>query len=119
MAKKEEYWATADEISSQMDIPKTFLHKIVKRLERSGIVKLKRGVKGGIGLLKNPRDITLYDVIIAVEKNLPLNRCVENRNICKLLEECPVHPVWHKIRVRLIDELKEINFFQLAGAAEG
>lgn len=102
-----------------MDVPKNFLHKIVKRLESSGIVKLKRGVKGGIGLLKNPRDITLYDVIIAMEKNLPLNRCIEDRKICNLLQECPVHPVWHRIRGRLIDELKEINFFQLSGATEG
>lgn len=102
-----------------MQIPKTFLHKIVKRLERSGIVKLKRGVNGGVGLLKAPSEITLYDVVVAMEKNLPLNRCVENSNICNLLQECPVHPVWHRIRVKLIDELKEINFFQLAGATEG
>lgn len=101
-----------------MAVPRAFLLKIIKRLESSGLVKLKRGVKGGIGLVKNPEDITLYDVVIAMEKALPINRCVENSSICNLLTDCPVHPVWQKIRGRLIDELKEINFLQLSGATK-
>lgn len=84
--------------------------KILKQLEKVEFLKLKRGVSGGITLLKSPREINLYDVIVAMEKNVALNRCVVNNKICGLATHCPVHPVWFKLREKLIQALKEIDF---------
>lgn len=119
LSGKKEYFAKAEDIAKNMQIPQSFLRKILKNLEKAEIVKLKRGVSGGIRLLRNPAEITLYDVIIAMEKKLALNRCVINEKICGLMPKCPVHPVWFKIREKLIDSLKDIKFQELAtkGAA--
>lgn len=114
LSSKDGYYARAEDIARDMQIPKSFLRKILKQLEKSGLVKLKRGVSGGINLMKNPEEITLYDVIVAMEKNVALNRCVINKKICGLLTQCPVHPTWLQIRQKLIDSLKEIKFHDLA-----
>lgn len=113
LSGKEDHTARADDIAQDMQISKSFLQKIIKKLEKADLVQLKRGVSGGIKLLKNPIEITLYDVIVAVEKVLALNKCLINEKICGLMPKCPVHPVWFKIRQRLIQELKEINFKEL------
>lgn len=97
-----------------MNIPKSFLRKILKQLERAELVKLKRGVSGGIKLVKNPIELSLYDIIIVMEKTIALNRCIINRKICSLVSNCPVHPVWFKIRNKLIEALKEVKFKELA-----
>ncbi|MCX7988285.1 MAG: Rrf2 family transcriptional regulator [Thermodesulfovibrio sp.] len=119
LSGKEEYFAKAEDIAKEMEIPKSFLRKILKQLEKAELLHLKRGVSGGIKLLRNPAEITLYDVIVAMEKTLALNRCVINEKICGLMPKCPVHPVWFKIRERLIQALKDIKFQELAtkGAA--
>jgi Rrf2 family protein len=110
LSGKENYTAKAEDISKEMQIPKNFLMKILKQLEKAGLLKLKRGVSGGVTLIKKPDEITLYDVIVAMEKAVALNRCVINKGICGLSSHCPVHPVWFKVRNKLIEALKEINF---------
>lgn len=70
LAGREFYTAKAEDISRDMQIPKSFLIKILKQLEKAGLLKLKRGVSGGVSLKKKPEDITLYDVIVAMEKKL-------------------------------------------------
>lgn len=109
-----DYYARAEDIAQDMKIPKSFLRKILKQLERFGLVQLKRGISGGIKLLRTPEDITLYDVIVAMEKTVALNRCVINEKICELMSHCPVHPVWFTVREKLIEALKEIKFKELA-----
>jgi len=96
-----------------MQIPVDFLRKILKRLEEKGFIKLKRGVGGGIKLLKNPDEITLYDVIVAIEGIVGLNRCVIDKSTCGLVPHCPAHPLWVKLREKFVRSLKEINFYSI------
>ena len=110
LSGKENYTSKAEDISKEMQIPRDFLMKILKQLEKANLLKLKRGVSGGVKLAKKPKDITLYDVIVAIEKVIALNRCVINKGICGLSSQCPVHPIWFKVRNKLIEALKEINF---------
>lgn len=110
LSKKENFTAKAEDISKEMQIPKNFLMKILKQLEKTGLLKLKRGVSGGVTLAKKPDEITLYDVIIVMEKSIALNRCIINKRICGLVSHCPVHPVWFKVRDNLIEALKDIKF---------
>lgn len=119
LSGKKDHYARAEDIAQNMQIPKSFLRKILKQLEKAGLIQLKRGVSGGIKLLRNPGEITLFDVIIAMEKTVALNRCVINDKICGLLSHCPVHPVWFTVREKLIQALQDIKFQELAtkGAA--
>ena len=59
----------------------------------------------------------LYHIKSAIQKEVTLNRCVTSKKKCELSHSCPVHPVWFKIKAKLIEALKEINFAQLSGTA--
>ncbi len=99
-----------DEIAREMCIPKSFLAKILQRLAKSKIVSSHVGVKGGFFLAKNPSDITLFDVIEAIEGSVAVNRCTVNKKECALSSTCKVHPIWVSVRHDLERMLQQKNF---------
>ncbi len=99
-----------DEIAREMCIPKSFLAKILQELAKSKIVNSYVGVRGGFFLARHPHDITLYDVIEAVEGPAEINRCTSDRKECELSRTCKVHPIWVSVRHDLERVLREKNF---------
>lgn len=96
-----------------MQIPKSFLRKIAKRRKKTKLLRLKSRVNGGITLIKNPEEISLYDVIVSMARNIALNRCVINKKFCRLSAHYPIHPVWFSVKEELSQLLKEITFSNL------
>lgn len=103
-----------DEIARGMGIPKSFLAKILQKLTRAGLVKSYRGIKGGFQLARRPRDVTLLDVVEAIEGPIALNRCVVNKTACGRNAVCNVHHVWGEVRADFRAMLKKYNFERLA-----
>ena len=87
-----------DEIAREMEIPKSFLAKIVQKLAKADIVKSFRGVKGGYQLARRPKDLSLLDVVEAVEGSIAMNICVLDRQACDRSSTCRIRPVWAEIR---------------------
>ncbi len=103
-----------DEIARAKEIPRPFLSKILQKLSRTGIVKSYRGIKGGFGLAKNPKKISLMDVIVAIEGSMAMNICAINRRSCKFSDACTVHPVWIELKKQTERFLKRYNFEKLS-----
>jgi Rrf2 family protein len=103
-----------NEISEEYKIPRSFLAKILQKLVKAKIVRSYRGVKGGFSLARQARDITMLDVIEAIEGKLCLNVCLFDRKKCNFSRHCPVNPVWNTLQARFTDMLKKINFEDLA-----
>lgn len=103
-----------NEISEDYKIPRSFLAKILQKLVKAKLVRSYRGVKGGFSLAKQARDITMHDVIEAIEGKICLNICLMDKKKCGFSKHCPVHPVWATMQVRFIDMLKKMNFEDLA-----
>lgn len=103
------------EISKQRDIPKSFLSKILQKLARAGIVESTRGIRGGFRLTRHPSEITLLEVVEAVEGNVAMNICAVDRRKCRLSGTCSVHPVWVELRKIVEDKLRKLDFEQLSG----
>ncbi|MDO8282097.1 MAG: Rrf2 family transcriptional regulator [Thermodesulfovibrionia bacterium] len=103
-----------DEIAGIRDVPRSFLAKILQKLSKAGIVTSYRGVKGGFQLARKPKDITLLDVVEAIEGPVAMNKCVVDREFCDLSRTCSVHPVWVGIRAGVENLLKGYNFEMLA-----
>lgn len=74
-------------------LPKQYLTKIFASLARVDIVTPIRGKNGGYVLARSPGDISLLDVIEAVEGPMALNCCQHDPPKCDLYD-CPVRPVW-------------------------
>lgn len=107
-------------IAEQQNIPSRFLQKIMRLLLAAGLVKSYRGVVGGFALAKPSEEITLYDVIVAMEGPLGIHRCLAERNACnrRCEEECPVHQALIAIQDNLAASLAGISFAELAAKNE-
>ena len=114
LSRKEESIIMADEISRAMFIPKSFLAKILQKLTKAGVVKSFRGVKGGFRLAKNPKQISLLDIIEAIEGPAAMNRCALDASLCNFSGTCTVHPVWVKLRKMVEDYLRKTDFRALS-----
>ena len=66
------------EICDEEEIPNAFCYKIMRKLNRGGIVEVVRGAKGGFRLTKSIREMTLYDVIMAVDPDFSVIQCIHN-----------------------------------------
>jgi len=99
-----------DEIAREMSIPRSFLAKILQKLVKANIARSFRGVKGGFQLGREPKDITLLDVITAVEGTIALNACAVDNAICAFSSTCAVHPVWIKLRNEFSEILRQHSF---------
>jgi Rrf2 family protein len=99
-----------DEIANGMLIPKSFLAKILQKLTRAAIVKSHRGVKGGFELARRPKEITLLDVIEAIEGPVAMNICAIDTRLCGFSKTCSIHPVWIEIKKEVEKILRKKNF---------
>lgn len=102
-----------DEISKEMNIPKSFLAKILQRLGKVSLVKSFRGVKGGFILARAPKEISLLEVIEAVQGPVAMNICAIDEALCERSSSCAIHPVWVEIRKQVEQILKKKNFEDL------
>lgn len=80
---------TTDQIAEATLVPKAYLSKILQGLGRAGVVHSRRGIGGGMTLVKDPADLTLLEVIDAIEpigriKTCPLGLASHGVNLCPL-----------------------------------
>ena len=77
-----------DEVSREESIPKSFLAKIFQNLARGGIIHSVRGTGGGYALARIPEEISVLQVIEAIEGPIALQRCLEEKPDCHHLPSC-------------------------------
>jgi Rrf2 family protein len=99
-----------DEIAQQMCSPKSFLAKILQKLAKADLVKSYRGVKGGFQLSRKPKEITLLDVIEAIQGPVVMNVCALDKKMCKFSGTCSIHPVWVDARKQVERLLRKRTF---------
>lgn len=105
------------EISERQEIPPSFLSKILQKLAKDGIVSSSRGAGGGFMIGKDPREITLLEVLEAVEGRVALNVCLDNGKVCGNRPTCAVHPVWREVQEQMLNRLRSKSFAELAEAS--
>lgn len=102
------------EIAEEYKIPRSFLAKILQKLVKAKIVRSYRGVKGGFSLAKSSKEVTVLEVLEAIEGKLALNLCLDRRKKCVFSKQCPVHHVWAKAQLKFTEVLRKANFDELA-----
>ncbi len=103
------------DIAAAVQVPQTFLAKIFQQFSKSGIVKSYRGTGGGFMLARPPEQITLLEVVEAVEGPITPNRCVIAAGECERDSICTVHPVWARVKQQTRSLLAEVSLKDLAG----
>lgn len=102
------------EIGRAQHIPITFLAKIVAQLAAAGILRSTRGAHGGVALGRPADEISLLDIVEAIDGPMLLNECVADPTLCSLGANCAVHQVWCLAQAELVERLGQTTFSQLA-----
>ena len=111
---------TAEEICAAENIPGQFAYKILKKLERGGYLQSSRGREGGYWLIKPLDELTIHDVVTAIDDKLFINECMREDRDCvhdKKDNPCAVHRELVRIQSVLIDELSSKSFKEVIMAA--
>ncbi len=105
--------AATSTVAQKQRIPPSFLAKIISQLSIAGLLHTSRGARGGVTLAREPQDITLLEVIEAIDGPIELNECVGEDASCAFDGDCPLRPVWCEAQKELVARLKSTNFQQL------
>jgi Rrf2 family protein len=108
----QEQRAATSQIAEDQQIPPSFLAKIVSQLSVAGLLQTSRGARGGVSLARHPDQISLLEVVEAIDGPILLNECVGTNGICSFGDDCPMRPVWCDAQAQLVERLKSTYFSQ-------
>jgi len=116
------------EIAERQRIGLRYLEQILQQLKGAGIIGSKRGPAGGYFLLKNPAEITVYDVVTATEGPIELVFCVAEGEgddegcdapACNLRDQCAARDLWQEVGERIAGVFRDTTIQDLCHQAEG
>jgi Rrf2 family protein len=108
--------ASTSQIATEQSIPITFLAKIISQLAASGVVRTTRGSRGGVTLAKPMNEISLLEVVEAIDGPVSLNECTTDTSRCVMGDNCTVRSVWCDARNSLVAQLATTKFSNLVKA---
>jgi Rrf2 family protein len=106
--------AATSHVAKEQNIPPSFLAKIISQLSIAGLLHTSRGARGGVMLARSAHDISLLDVVEAIDGPISLNECSSSDGACSFGEECQLRDVWCDAQEDLVKRLKSTNFAQFA-----
>ena len=108
--KGEEVRVATSTVAKEMKIPASFLAKIISQLSIAGLLHTSRGARGGVSLAREPKEISVLDVVEAIDGPILLNECVGSNKPCTFEDECLVHPIWVEVQESLVKRLRATRF---------
>ncbi|MDZ4169016.1 MAG: Rrf2 family transcriptional regulator [Coriobacteriia bacterium] len=107
---------SARELAERRHIPPRFLEQLFVSLRRAGVVSAVRGAKGGFVLSRDPSEITVLDVVEALEGPLNASVCDSERGeTCGQVGACAAAPVWARATEALRGVFASTSIGELAG----
>jgi FeS assembly SUF system regulator len=106
---------SAHRIAQTTGIPLPTVAKLMKSLSRAGLVESQRGVAGGYALGRSASEITVADVIQAVEGPIALTACADTSDEhCGIELLCPVQGKWNRVNTAVRSALAEVTLADMA-----
>jgi len=103
---------TLSEISQRQKISLSYLEQLFGKLRRRGLVDSVRGPGGGYCLAKETAQISLSDVILAVDEPIDTTQCAGREN-CKEDDKCITHDLWMRLNEHIFDFLGAVTLKQM------
>ena len=103
------------EIAEKLSIPKPYVQSIGRKLKKAGYVDIMLGTAGGLSLIKKPGEITVYDIVLLMERSIKLNRCLDDEKQCNrdAASYCAVHSYFNGLQKILEQNMKLKTFADL------
>ncbi|MFZ0339994.1 MAG: Rrf2 family transcriptional regulator [Terracidiphilus sp.] len=105
---------SAKDVADAYGIPAQLLAKILQRLTKTGLLKSHAGMNGGYALARDPRQISAFEVIHAIDGPLFLTSCTKGAKSCDLTPNCTIKEPLARVNETIIGVLKSISIHDLA-----
>jgi len=114
LASDPERQCNASEMAAQTELPQPIVSKILKLLARRELLVSHRGAKGGYRLARTAEEISVAEIIEAVEGPIAITECVDERpGECSQEPICPVRSNWQRINAAVRHALEDITLLEM------
>ena len=104
----------ARELAEQTRLPAPVVSKILKSLTRAGLLTSQRGSKGGYSLARTPGEISVVEMITALEGPVGITECTVHPGACAQESSCQVRDPWQRINAAVRAAMEQITLADLA-----
>ena len=105
---------SAREMAESYDLPPELLAKVLQLLVRAKLLSSQQGIRGGYALAKTPAEISVADVILAIDGPMTVTACSESDHSCDQYQKCNIRdPLW-KLKDRIVSALSATSVAELA-----
>lgn len=113
----EESPVMVSKLAEKQNLSVKYLESLMSKLKKGGVVKSVRGNRGGYLLTKDPQEISVYEIVTALEGPISLVNCSENPENCENFENCCTFNLWKELSQTLTDKMKAIKLSSLVEEA--
>ena len=106
--------SSAREIAGLYDVPIELMAKVLQRLVQKGLLESHQGTRGGYKLARVPSQISVADVIQAIEGPVTVTACTTEEGQCEQFSKCNVRDPLFRVRERILAALGECTIAELA-----
>lgn len=115
MANEPDKRVTAPQLSDESNVPAPTVAKVLKALAKEGVLASQRGVNGGYRLARPAGDISMLEVIRALEGPISLTACVDGaEGDCNVELLCPVRGNWDRVNTAIRSALADVSLEDMA-----
>lgn len=106
---------TIKEVAERQGISLSYLEQILHKLGKAGLIESVRGPAGGYLLARKPVELTIGDIVRALEGPIALSHCLEpgESDDCMQADDCVARMVWTKVGAKIEEALDSISFEDL------
>lgn len=97
------------DVAGRQEISEKYLGHLTHALKSAGLLNSSRGAHGGYALSRAPEEITLREVVAAVEGNLAIAECVTAPDVCPRVDLCVTREVWARMTEEIRGLLESIT----------
>ena len=108
----------AKQIAADTEIPGHFLAKILQQLARKGFLRSSKGPTGGFSMKRSADEVSLFDVVEAVDGTTDYERCIGGQAECNDQAPCGLHESWKRLRGDIVKYLEETSIADVALSME-
>jgi Rrf2 family protein len=101
------------DVAKREDISEKYLSLIVIPLRSTGLIQSIRGAHGGYRLTRKPAEITVLDILSALEGEICLADCVKDTKRCSRISVCPTRDVWGMLGEKISETLSSVSLADL------
>lgn len=106
------------QVAEEAALPAAFLAKIFHKLTHHGILTSFRGRQRGYALARCPRDISIREILEAIDGQDLFERCIFLTETCDARNPCPLHDTWSRLRVPIIESMSTTSLADVAGEVD-